>query len=421
MKSDNITNNSLLVAMDMGSHSFRAMAAEMTDTGALRVLGVEESSQKSCVTRGVVDNTTDAGFMLNNVLRLLGNRIRANSLHSTFVCIGGRTVKIYPVSSTRDQVRKREVSQSLLDEMEAECRNKIEDKYPGVKVLDVIPYYYTLDGVEQDYPPLPDQRAMMVESHFMAFVGRKEEAERVDSSFKRSTISVEHAYVRPDALMNALASDDDMERGCAVLDLGAQTTTLTVFKGTQYLHNQVVALGSHDITEAIASLGLQMHYAEHLKCTYGMASPDQVVSNRRYVLKGVDGEAVAITTRELAQIIREQIDQILKPLMETLNKDAGRLKVLYITGGGSMLQGIDSYIQRLTSVPVSYGSHACWLTADTPDECCMPKYASLVGTLLLGAAYREKHPQVKSYEKNKRIIETLKDTTLKLFSDQDDF
>lgn len=421
MKSDNITNNSLLVAMDMGSHSFRAMAAEMTDTGALRVLGVEESSQKSCVTRGVVDNTTDAGFMLNNVLRLLGNRIRVNSLHSTFVCIGGRTVKIYPVSSTRDQVRKREVSQSLLDEMEAECRNKIEDKYPGVKVLDVIPYYYTLDGVEQDYPPLPDQRAMMVESHFMAFVGRKEEAERVDSSFKRSTISVEHAYVRPDALMNALASDDDMERGCAVLDLGAQTTTLTVFKGTQYLHNQVVALGSHDITEAIAGLGLQMHYAEHLKCTYGMASPDQVISNRRYMLKGIDGEAVAVTTRELAQIIREQIDQILKPLMETLNKDAGRLKVLYITGGGSMLQGIDSYIQRLTSVPVSYGSHACWLTADTPDECCMPKYASLVGTLLLGAAYREKHPQVKSYEKNKRIIETLKDTTLKLFSDQDDF
>jgi cell division ATPase FtsA len=152
-----------------------------------------------------------------------------------------------------------------------------------------------------------------------------------------------------------------------------------------------------------------------------MGSPDQVISNRRYLLKGIDGEAVAVTTRELAQIIREQIDQILKPLMETLNKDAGRLKVLYITGGGSMLQGIDSYIRRLTSVPVSYGSHACWLTANTPDECCRPKYASLVGTLLLGAAYREKHPQVKSYEKNKRIIETLKDTTLKLFSDQDDF
>ena len=103
-------------------------------------------------------------------------------------------------------------------------------------------------------------------------------------------------------------------------------------------------------------------------------------------------------------------------LKDTLNKEAHRLKVLYLTGGGSMLQGLVEYIQSKTSLKVMYGSHAPWLTPDTPDEYCMPQYASLVGTLLLAAEYSETHPPVKKYSKNKPIIDRIKDKTLELFS-----
>lgn len=419
MKQYTNKQSSLLVALDMGSYSFRAMAAEMTDEGALRILGVEESSQKHCVDHGVVENTTDAGFMINNVLKLLSNRIRVNNLHSTFVCAGGRILKVYPVCSKRDQVRERPITQQLLDAMEAECRTKIEKKHPDVMVLDLIPYYYKLDKLEQDHEPTPDQRATLVEAHFIAFVGKREYEERVLSSFDRSTIHVEQQYVRPDALLNALATDEDMEQGCAILDLGAQTTSLSIFKGTQYLHNQVEARGSHDITEAIAAKGLSLRYAEHLKCTYGVACADMVQTNRRYLLPSTSGEQLEMTTKQLATTISEQLDAILEPLMLALNEHAQRLKVLYVTGGGAMLQGVVEYIQRKTTVPVDFGSHAPWITADSPDEYCMPKYSSLVGTLLLGAAYRVKHPEVKPYERNKRIIDNLVDRTLYIFTEQD--
>lgn len=418
-KDKNIEQPSSLVAIDMGSHSFRAMAAEVTPDDSLRILGVEESCQKRCVNSGVIENTTDAGFMINSVLKLLSNRIRVDQLHSTFVCVGGRILKVYPVCSKRDQIRQREISQHLLDDMEAECREKIERKHPDVFVLDVIPYFYKLDGVEQDHEPTADQRAALVEGHYIAFVGKREYEEKVVNSFNRSTIRVEQMYVRPDALLNALASDDDMAKGCAILDLGAQTTTLSVFKGTQYLQNQVEPLGSNDITKAIASLGLSMQYAEHLKCTYGVAAEDMVQTNRRYVLPSVSGDKVCVTTKELAAIISSKLDEILQPLMQVLNKEAERLKVLYITGGGAMLNGVVEYIQRMTSVSVDYGSHAAWITPDSADEYCMPKYASLVGTLLLGAAYRKKHPYVKPYEKDKRIIDSIKERTLDIFTEQD--
>jgi hypothetical protein len=46
----------------------------------------------------------------------------------------------------------------------------------------------------------------------------------------------------------------------------------------------------------------------------------------------------------------------------------------------------------------------------------MPQYASLVGTLLLGAEYRKSHPQA-SYSVNRPLLEKIKEGTLRLFTD----
>ena len=415
-KKQEILQSVPLVAIDLGSQSVRAMAAEMTESGLLRVLGVESSSKFDCVKKGIVVNTTDAGYMINEVLKLLSNRIRVETLPSAFICVGGRTMQLVPVCSKRDQIRKREITQLLLDAMEAECKQKIEAKNPDVAVLDLVPYFYKLDGVEQDETPGSNQQAALVEAHFIAFVGKKELEQKVLDSVNRSGKRLEHIYVRPDSLLTAIASDEDMANGCAILDLGAQTTTLTVYKGNQYLYNKVVPMGGYDITRDIEQIGVSLAYAEQLKCKYGWASAEMVQTNNRFRVPAPSqpqGE-VALLATELADIITARLEQIIAPLMEVLNKEAERFKVLYVTGGGAMLQGIIEYLQAQTPIQVMYGSHALWLTPDTPDEMCMPTYSSLVGTLLLGSSYRETHPVVK--ESGKRILDILTEKTLTIFT-----
>lgn len=407
-----------LVAVDLGSHGVRAMAAEMTTGGLLRILGVETSNKFECVERGIVINTSDAGFMINEVLKKLSNRVRVEALPSAFVCVGGRTMQVVAVHSTRDQVRRKEIAQPLLDAMEVECKQKIEARNPDVAVLDLVPYFYKLDGVEQEYQPTENQRAALVEAHFIAFVGKKELEQKIVDSFNRSAKRLEHIYVRPDALMNAITTDEDMANGCAILDMGAQTTTLTVYKGNQYLYNKVVPLGGYDITRDIEQIGISLAYAEQLKCKYGYASADMVSTNHRFRLPAptmLQGE-VAVMATEIADIISARLEQMLTPLLDVLNAEASRFRVLYVTGGAAMLQGLVEYIQAKTSIPVMYGSHASWLTTDTPDEMCMPTYSSLVGTLLLGADYRNKHPEVTT--SGEGILDIIKEKTLTIFTDQ---
>lgn len=407
-----------LVAVDLGSHGVRAMAAEMTTSGLLRILGVETSNKFECVERGIVTNTSDAGFMINEVLKKLSNRVRVEALPSAFVCVGGRTMQVVAVHSTRDQVRRKEIAQPLLDAMEVECKQKIEARNPDVAVLDLVPYFYKLDGVEQEHQPTENQRAALVEAHFIAFVGKKELEQKIVDSFNRSAKRLEHIYVRPDALMNAITTDEDMANGCAILDMGAQTTTLTVYKGNQYLYNKVVPLGGYDITRDIEQIGISLAYAEQLKCKYGYASADMVSTNHRFRLPAPtmpQGE-VAVMATEIADIISARLEQMLTPLLDVLNAEASRFRVLYVTGGAAMLQGLVEYIQAKTPIPVMYGSHASWLTTDTPDEMCMPTYSSLVGTLLLGADYRNKHPEVTT--SGEGILDIIKEKTLTIFTDQ---
>lgn len=419
-KKQKILQSVPLVAIDLGSHSVRAMAAEITDGGLLRILGVETSSKFPCMERGVVTIPANAGYMINETLKLLANRIRVEALPSAFVCVGGRTMQIVSVSSSRDQIRKREVTQELLDEMEDECKKKIEMHHPDVAVLDLVPYYYTLDGKQQDEAPTASQKATMVQAHFMAFVGRKELEQKVRDSFVRSSKRLERIYVRPDALLNALASDDDMSEGCAILDFGAQTTTLTVYKGTQYLYNKVLPQGGYDITRDIEQIGIPFSYAEHLKCKYGHASAELVEVNNRYRVPSpcVPQGEVALMAKDLASIISARLDQILDAMLEPLNKEADRFKVLYVTGGGAMLNGIVEYLQTKTIIPVMYGSHACFLSHDTDDEMYMPQYSSLVGTLLLGNTYRQQHPMAAKNDSGLPIFEILKQKTLDLFTEQ---
>ena len=413
-----------LVAIDLGSDSVRAMAAQRIAPDLFRVLGVEERSQKQgnlCVEQGIITQSSNAGYVIAEVLKLLANRIGENELPTAFVSVGGQSMQIVAVHSRRDQARKKEVSQELLDEMEQECKEKIELRNPDVAVLGLVPSFFKLDGVEQDEMPSAEQRAALVEAHYIAFYGRKVIDTQLQKSFSQAGRSIEHAFVRPEALLSTFATCDGtpvLINGCAVLDFGAQTTTLTAYKGGQYLLNKVVPKGGYHITRMLEQQGMSFATAEVLKRNYGFASPAFVDKNVRLRVPASPeiGGDIIITSQELAEAIELKLQEILSPLLEELKKVENRITTLYITGGGSMMQGMEEYIQSLTPVRVQYGAHNLLLHRDTDEKYLSPQYTSLVGTILLGQDYRDNHKD--QLVRKPGFFDRFKESTLDMFIDQ---
>ena len=413
-----------LVALDLGSDSVRALAAQRIAPDLFRILGVEERPQKLgnvCVEQGIITQSSNAGYVIAEVLKLLANRIGADELPTAFICVGGQSMQIVAVHSKRDQARRKEISQTLLDEMEQECKEKIESRNPEVAVLGLVPSFFKLDGVEQDETPGPEQRAALVEAHYIAFYGRKAIDTQLQKSFSQAGRSIEHAFVRPECLLSAFATSDGNQvlmNGCAVLDFGAQTTTLTVYKGGQYLLNKVVPKGGYHITRMLEQQGMSFSTAEVLKCKYGCASPDLVTKNVRLRVPAASeiGGEMVIASMELAEAIEIKLQEILAPLMDELAKVEGRIRTLYITGGGSMMAGLADYIQSKTGLHVQYGAHNLLLHRDTEERYLSPQYTSLVGTILLGQDYRDTHKN--QLVQKPGFFDRVKESTLDMFIDQ---
>lgn len=413
-----------MVAIDLGSDGVRAMAARRLAPDLFQILGVEERPQKLgnvCVEQGIITQSSNAGYVIAEVLKLLANRIGVDELPTAFISIGGQSMQIVAVHSRRDQARRKEISQELLDGMERECKEKIESRNPEVAVLGLVPSFFKLDGVEQDDMPAPNQRAALVEAHYIAFYGRKAMDTQLQKSFSQAGRSIEHAFVRPECLLSTFATCDGnhvLMSGCAVLDFGAQTTTLTVYKGGQYLLNKVVPKGGYHITRMLEQQGMSFATAEVLKRKYGCAAPQFVEKNVRLRIPAspeIGGEMV-ISSNELAEAIELKLQEIIAPLIEELKKVESRITTLYITGGGCMLAGMADYMQSLTSVKVQYGAHNLLLHRDTDEKYLSPQYTSLVGTILLGQDYRDSHKN--QLVQKPGFFEKMKETTLDMFIDQ---
>lgn len=413
-----------LVAIDLGSGSVRAMAARRIAPDMFQVLGVEERPQKMgnvCVEQGIISQSSNAGYVIAEVLKLLANRIGEAELPTAFVSVGGQSMQIVAVHSRRDQVRRKEVSQALLDEMEQECKEKIELRNPEVAVLGLVPSFFKLDGVEQDELPRPDQRAALIEAHYIAFYGRKAIDTQLQKSFSQAGRSIEHVFVRPETLLSAFATCDGnsiLTSGCAVLDMGAQTTSLTAYKGGQYLLNKVVPKGGYHITRMLEQQGIAFATAEVLKRKYGCAAPAYLAKNIRLRVPATPemGGDIVFETRELAEAIELKLHEIIEPLLTELKKVESRIPTLYITGGASMMAGMAEYIQSQTSLRVQYGAHDLLLHRDTEEKYFSPQYTSLVGTILLGQDYRDNHKD--QPVRKPGFFEKMKETTLDMFMDQ---
>jgi cell division protein FtsA len=180
----------------------------------------------------------------------------------------------------------------------------------------------------------------------------------------------------------------------------------------------VVPKGGYHITRMLEQQGMNFATAEVLKKQFGYASPKCVEKNVRLRIPAtpeIGGEMV-ISSTELAEAIELKLQEVLEPLLNELKKVEQRITTLYITGGGSMLQGIADYLQQQTSLRVQYGAHNLLLKGDTDEKYLSPQYAALVGTILLGQDYRDNHKN--QLVRKPSFFERVKENTLDMFIDQ---
>jgi cell division protein FtsA len=212
---------------------------------------------------------------------------------------------------------------------------------------------------------------------------------------ERCHLSVDALVATPYAAGLSTLADDEAELGAALIDMGAGTTSVSVFSGGNLTYVDGFAVGGNHVTTDIArGLSIRLADAERLKTLYGacIASASDERETISVVQVGEDGEHPAhLPKSNLISIIKPRAEEILELVRDRLKgagfpAHAGRRLVL--TGGASQLTGMPEEAKRIISGQVRMGRPLG--VEGLPESAKSPAFSAAVGLLV--------YPQVSGNE-----------------------
>ncbi|MBR4565839.1 MAG: cell division protein FtsA [Prevotella sp.] len=325
-----------IVAIELGSSKVTGIAGQKKPDGSINVLALVKEDSSQFIRKGVVYNIDKTAQCLTSIIKKMETQLKTR-ITQVFVGVGGQSIRGVRNVVTKDMPDDTIITQEMVAELMEENRNL---DYPDQKILDVAEQEYKVDTVMQLDPV--GIRASHLEGNYLNILERKSFFQNLNKCFETAGIKVVEMYLAPLALANAVLTEAEKRSGCALIDLGADTTTVSVFYRNVLRHLAVIPLGANNITKDIAQpLQMEESEAEKMKLKYASAYTDnnEIDDTLKY---SIDQER-QVESRKFIDIVEGRLEEIILNVREQIpNEYCDKLLGgIILTGGGSNLKNIE--------------------------------------------------------------------------------
>ncbi len=391
--------SAVLSVLDIGTSKIVCLVARLNPsdhsdtlrgrTHRCRILGIGHQRSRGIKGGAVVDmDAAEAAirFAVDAAERMAGVQVESVIVNVT----GGRLAsRLYDAKITIDG---RAITQADVHRVLEACTTRGEQQ--GRAVLHSLPIGFALGETRH----IQDPRGMVgaelgADMHVLSCDAAA--ARNLMLAVERSHLTVDAMVATPYAAGLAALADDEAELGAALIDMGAGTTSVSIFSGGHLSHVDGFAVGGNHVTMDVArGLGVTLADAERLKTLYGacLTSASDESETIAVVQAGEDFERPAhLPKAQLISIIKPRVEEILELVRDRLKQaglpaHAGRRLVL--TGGACQLTGMQAAVKRIVSGQVRIGRPLG--IKGLPESAKSPAFAAAVGLLI--------YPQVSGIE-----------------------
>src|SRR6187551_3047462 len=401
-----VNTNPVIVGLDIGTTKIAAIAGRKNEYGKLEILGFGRANSNG-VQHGMVLNIDQT---IKAIQTALENCYASNpnlEISEVYVGIAGHHIK--SLQTRGDIVRKTtddEIKQSEIDQL-------LADQYKtyipaGDQIIDVIPQEFTVDNF-QNIPNPIGYSGVKVGANFHIITGDKNAIRNINRSVEKAGLRVRDLVLQPLASAAAVMSEQDLEAGVAIVDIGGGTTDLAVFYEGILKHTAVIPFGGENITNDIKTgLGVLKIQAEQMKIQFGSALSDEAKANTFITIPGLRGMAPKeISVKNLAAIIQARMSEIMDFVTYHLKQVGLDNRMLnggvILTGGGSQLKHLIQLTEYVTGLNARIGYPNEHLAAGHIEELAKPMYSTCLGLILKG--YNDYENKNKQFEEQFRKVE----------------
>lgn len=293
----------IIVAIEFGSSKIRGIAGCKNIDGSIQILDVEQMDARNWIRKGVVYNIDKTEMCLRNITEKLEAELDVH-IARVYVGIGGKSLRTRKNTVSRQFATKTIISQELVDSL---YRTNKNISYPGYEILDVIPQEYRV-GIDMTTEPV-GVLSNHIEGTYLNVIAKSEVKEYIVKSVEACGLEIAGFFIAPMALAESVLTETEKRSGCTLVDFGAETTTVAVYKNNLLRHLAVIPLGGNNITMDISSLQMEEEDAENLKVKYGSAFSEQ--SSEELSKNLLINNGRTIEERTLVDIVEAREEEIL--------------------------------------------------------------------------------------------------------------
>lgn len=332
----------IIVAFELGSSAIRGIAGKREADGGMQILAIEQEKANGIIRRGVIYNIDKVRIAIERIKERLNEKLGV-SITRCYVGIAGQSLHTVSNRVTRTMNARIKVSQELVDSLMDENRNA---QYPDREILEVIPQEYRM-GINKELDPVGTQTDQ-IEGRYMNIIARTQLQENIRRCMREAGLEVVELLTTPLALANSILPDAEKRSGCALIDFGAETTTVAIYTKNILRHLVTIPLGGYNITNDIASYEkVDFDEAEELKKKYGVAYIAEVGNKKEHLIPISNDRK--ISELEISEIVCARTEEIIANIWAQIEKGKWQddlLSGITLTGGSAVMKGLAEAIVR---------------------------------------------------------------------------
>lgn len=371
-----------IVGIDLGTSKIVGLLARRNEQGVVSVLASETISTDSCVKHGVVYNIEEAAGKVKRLINLLENKT-GKKIAKAYFSVAGKSLESLEHTESEPLLSESDITVGMIDKMEAKAKSYQPENFLtnyGV----VAPVYY-LDG--ECVEDVNGRRASLVEGKYQLVLGRPNIKSSIQAVANKAGIEIAGLILGPITTSALVLTQEDKMDGCALVDFGAGTTSVSIYKEGLLKYFRVIPLGGKTVTKDIRAIGFIEVAAEDYKIRYGRVGKDR---NKHAVEDRSDS---GIDVKELNKVIQMRVEEIVLNVYNQILESGYSDKLgagLIMTGGASLQAGLENFVAEKTKMAVKKAVPNRIMINNVSDLVQNPAYSHVLSVLLFANGNCEK-------------------------------
>ena len=349
-----------VAALEIGSSKITGAVGLYTEDRTLKILAMDQVESRDYVRYGIIQNPEEVASRVNRILERLNSNpaVAPRKITGVFVGLSGRSMRSIASEVKLSYPEEIEFTSEILRQLRHDATSVALEN--NQEVLDVVARSYNIDGLETTSPK--GAMGKRISAVYDIIVGRSELKRNIRRSLtERTGVAIRGMVVTPMATADIVLTDEEKRLGCMLVDFGAETTSVSIYRKGALCYFATLPLGGRNITRDLTSLSILEEKAEEIKCESGKAialeNPSQL---------NISG----IKLSDLSNLVVARAEEIVANVIEQI-KYAG-LKEKDLPGGiicvgrAAQLNGLPELLERQSGLNARLGHLPAFVQSADP-------------------------------------------------------